>query len=156
VRDIDTQTSLIGTHYFGAMNPQQSSRRQNRTIAIGPIVNVTPPAKVQPAGIVMVSGNWSLKLGDNRSSSSADLTLSQNGNIVYGTGNIDRGSNITLQAAAMGMVTDRRLSLDLVTLGDVSLYRLSLAIRNHSVTGRYSAFIPKASKITGVAKGERL
>ena len=150
----NTQTFPIGTRYFGPTNSQQSSRVQNQTIAIRPVVNVTAPAKISSAGIVNVSGNWSLKLDDN-TSKKADLTLFQNGNAVYGTGNINPGTNAKLQAAASGTVTGTWLNLNLVSLGKVSLYRFSLTISKDSVTGSYRALTPGASQITGNAKGER-
>jgi hypothetical protein len=154
VKDVDTQTFPIGTRYFGTTNPQQSSRVQNQTIATRPVANVTTPAKISSAGIAKVSGSWSLKLDDN-TSRKADLTLFQNGNAVYGTGDINQGTNTTLQAAASGTVTGSMLNLNLVSLGKVSLYRFSLTIIRDSVTGSYSALTPGASQITGTAKGER-
>ena len=150
----DTQTFPIGTRYFGATNSKQSSRVQNQTIAIRPVVNVTAPAKISSAGIANLSGSWSLKLDDS-TSRKADLTLFQNGNAVYGTGNMNQGTNTTLQAAASGTVTGSKLNLNLVSLGKVSLYRFSLTISKDSLTGSYSALTPGASQITGTAKGER-
>ena len=154
VKDIDTQTFPIGTHYFGITNSQQSSRAQNQTVAIRPAENVTAPAKISSAGIAKVSGSWSLKLDDNTSRNAA-LTLFHNGDTVYGTGYMNQGTNTTLQAAASGAVTGNRLNLNLVSLGKVSLYRFSLTISNDSVMGSYSALTPGASQITGTAKGER-
>ena len=142
----DTQTFPIGTRYFGPTNSQQSSRVQNQTIAIRPVVNVTAPAKISSAGIAKISGSWSLKLDDN---------TSKKADAVYGTGNINPGTNATLQAAASGTVTGTRLNLNLVSLGKVSLYRFSLTISKDSVTGSYRALTPGASQITGNAKGER-
>ena len=154
MKDTDTSTSPMGTHYYGALNPQQSSLVQNQNLAIRPVVNVTAPAKISPAGIAKVSGSWSLKLDDN-TSRKADLTLFQNGNAVYGTGNMNQGTNTTLQAAASGTVTGNKLNLNLVSLGKVSLYRFSLTISKDSVTGSYSALTPGAPQITGTAKGGR-
>ena len=154
VKDTGTSTSSMGTHYYGALNPQQSSRVQNQTLAVSPVVDVTAPAETSSAGIAKVSGSWSLKLDDNMSSK-ADLTLFQNGNAVYGTGNMNPGTNNTLQAAASGIVTGNKLNLNLVSLGKISLYRFFLMINKDSVTGSYSASTPGAPQITGTAKGGR-
>ncbi|VVB64010.1 Uncharacterised protein [uncultured archaeon] len=154
VKGADAQTFSIGTRYFGTMNPQQSSRVQNQTIAIRPVMKVTTSAEISSAGIANVSGSWSLKL-DNNTSGKANLSLFQNGNAVYGTGNINQGTNTTLQAAASGTVTDSRLNLYLVSLGKVSLYSFSLTISKDSVNGSYSALTPGESQIIGTAKGER-
>lgn len=154
VKDSDTSTSTIGTHYYGALNPQQSSRVQNQTVAIRPVVNVTAPDRTSSAGTVKVSGNWSLTLDDN-TSRKVDLTLFQNGDAVYGTGNMTRGANTTLQAAASGTVTGARLVLNLVSLRKVGLYRFSLLISRDSATGSYSALTPGGSRIGGTASGVR-
>ena len=79
----------MGTHYYGALNPLQSSLVQNQTLATRQAVNVAEPAKISPAGIAAVSGSWSLKLDDN-TSRMADLALFQSGDAVYGTGNMNQ------------------------------------------------------------------
>jgi hypothetical protein len=154
VRDIGTQTSPIGTRYFGTTNSQQSSQVQNHTIAISPTAKVTAPVKISSAGITNVSGSWTVMLDDNKTKKAA-LTLLQNGNAVYGTGNVSQGTNTTLLATASGTVEGSGLNLNLVSLGKLSLYRFSLTISNDSVTGSYSTLTPGASQITGTAKGER-
>lgn len=154
LKDSDTSTSTIGTHYYGAMNPQQSGRVQNQTATIRPVVNLTDPYETSPAAIAKVSGNWSLILDDN-TSSKVDLTLFQNGDAVYGTGDMNRGANTTLQAVASGTVTGTRLDLNLVSFGKVSLYRFSLMMSKDSATGSYSALTPGATQIAGSTKGMR-
>lgn len=109
VKNTDTPTSSMGTHYYGALNPLQSSLVQNQTLATRQAVNVDEPTRISPAGIAMVSGSWSLKLDDN-TSSKADLSLFQGGDAVYGTGNMNQGSNSTLQVAASGTVTGNELT----------------------------------------------
>ena len=154
VKETDTQTASMGTQYYGASNPQQSILVHNQTIAIRPVVNVTAPVRISSAGVTKVSGGWSLKLDDN-TSMKATLTLFQNGNAVYGTGNMNLGTNTTLLAAASGTVTGSTLNLNLVSFEKVRLYRISLTISKDSVTGIYSALTPGASQTTGTAKGER-
>lgn len=154
VKDSDASTSTIGTHYYGALNPQQSSRMQNQTVAISPVVNVTAPDETPSVGIAKVSGNWSLML-DNNTSRKVDLTLFQNGDAVYGTGNVNQGANTTLLAVASGTVTGTRLNLNLVSVGKVSLHRFSLMMGKDSAMGSYSALTPGASRIAGTARGTR-
>lgn len=154
VKDSDASTSTIGTHYYGALNPQQSSRVQNQTVAIRPVVNVTAPDETPSVGIAKVSGGWSLML-DNNTSRKVDLTLFQNGEAVYGTGNVNQGANTTLLAVASGTVTGTRLDLNLVSVGKVSLHRFSLMMSKDSATGSYSALTPGASRIAGTARGTR-
>ena len=154
VKDTDIQTTSIGTQYFGPMNPQQSSRIQNLTTAVKPIVNITSSAEISSTRTVKVSGNWSLRLDDN-ASRKASLTLFQNGNVVYGTGKIRQSTN-ELQAVASGTITGSKLDLNLVSLGKVRLYRFYLTISKDSVAGSYIVLTPRAaSKFTGTANGER-
>jgi hypothetical protein len=152
VKDTDTPTLPIGTHYYGAMTSQQPSRVQNQTVAVSPIVNVIVPAKIPSAGIAKVSGIWSLKLNDNTSRKVA-LTLFQNGDAVYGTGNINLDANTSMKAAASGTVTGDKVILDIVSSGKVSLYRISMTISGDSATGTYTAFSPGLPPSTGTAEG---
>ena len=152
MKDTDTPTLPIGTHYYGAMTSQQSSRVQNQTVAVSPIVNVIVPAKIPSSGIAKVSGIWSLKLNDNTSRKVA-LTLFQNGDAVYGTGNINLDANTTMKAAASGTVTGDKVILDIVSSGKVSLYRISMTIGEDSATGTYTAFSPGLPPSTGTAEG---
>ncbi len=128
----------MGTRYFGTTNPKQPSLVQ-----------------ISSYRTANVSGDWSLVLDDN-TSRTAVLTLFQNGNAVYGTGDMNQGNNTSLKAAASGTVKGSRLNMNLVLLGKLSLYRLSLTISEDSINGSYSAFTPGTYQIAGIAKGRAL
>jgi hypothetical protein len=85
----------------------------------------------------------------------AVLTLFQSGDAVYGSGNVKLDANTTTMAAASGTLAGSELNLDLVTLGKVNLYRLTLMVSGESATGNYTAYSPSSSTSTGTAKGTR-
>lgn len=119
--------------------------------------NTTAPAPAQvaaPAEPTSISGSWSLELADSASRTAA-LTLWQSGDAVFGSGNVNLDANTTMVAAASGILTGNELSLDLVTLGKVNLYRLTLMVSGDSVTGNYTSYSPSASPSTGTAKGTK-
>ena len=100
------------------------------------------------------SGSWSLVLNDS-ASRTAVLTLFQNGDAVYGTGNLNLDANTTLIAAASGTIAGDKLSLDVVSLGKVSLYRITMTLSGDSATGDYTTFNPSVASTTGTVNGVR-
>jgi hypothetical protein len=99
-----------------------------------------------------VSGNWHLVLTDSVRRS-VNLFLSQNGDVIYGTGNMTSG-NITQQAAAFGTIAATQLSLKLISFTDFNLYQLTLDLKTPLINGDYKAVSPKANNTwTGSATG---
>jgi hypothetical protein len=134
-----------------AQDLSQTSPVQN------PTANTTASAPAQvaaPAEQTSLSGSWSLELTDSASRTAA-LTLWQSGDAVFGSGNVNLDANTTMVAAASGTLTGNELNLDLVTLGKVNLYRLTLMVSGESATGNYTAYSPLASPSTGTAKGTK-
>ena len=147
--------SVGSTLSSGATNPKQARSEETSQInATQPVVaNTTAP--VQPttsSDKASVSGSWSLVLNDSTSRTAA-LTLFQNGDAVYGTGNINLDANTTMMAAAGGTITGDKLNLDLISLKKVNLYRISMTLNGDSATGDYTAFSPSSASTTGTANG---
>jgi hypothetical protein len=140
-----------------ASNPQQARNQElNQTPITEPTVTnstvpVQPKTSSEPTA---ASGSWSLVLNDS-TSRTAVLTLFQDGNILYGTGNLNLDANTTLIAAASGTISGDKLNLDIVSLGRVSLYRISMILSGNSATGSYTAFDPSSASTTGTAEGIR-
>ena len=63
--------------------------------------------------------------------------------------------NDTQIAVASGSIKGDMLNLDLVSLEDLRLYRLSMTVSGNSVTGSDKAFSSSESPLTGPAKGLR-
>jgi hypothetical protein len=142
----------------GATSPKEArSQDQNTTVAppaVAAEVNVPAKPTTSP-DLTIVSGSWSLELNDS-SSRKAILTLFQNGDAVYGTGNLDLDANTTMMAAASGTVTGDQVNLDVVSLGKVSLYRISMTVNGDSAAGSYTAFSPGSAQTTGTTEGLKL
>ncbi|VVB63380.1 Uncharacterised protein [uncultured archaeon] len=144
-----------GTLSSGATNPHQARSEETNQINTPQPVVANTTAPVQPttsSDTTSVSGSWSLELNDSVSRTAA-LTLFQNGDAVYGTGSINLDANTTMIAAAFGTITGDRLNLDLVSLGKVNLYRISMTVNGDSATGSYTAFNPSSASTTGTANG---
>ena len=140
-----------------ASTPQQARNQElNQKPTNQPIVtNATIPVQSTTSSEPMAaSGSWSLVLNDS-ASRTAVLTLFQNGDAVYGTGNLNLDANTTLIAAASGTIAGDKLSLDVVSLGKVSLYRITMTLSGDSATGDYTAFNPSVASTTGTANGVR-
>lgn len=142
----------------GATSPQEARNQdQNTTVeppAVAAEANVSEKPTTSP-GLTIVSGSWSLDLNDS-ASRKAIITLFQNGDAVYGTGNLDLDANTTMMAAASGTVTGDQVNLDIVSLGKVSLYRISMTANGDSATGSYTAFSPGSAPTPGTMEGEKL
>lgn len=141
----------------GATNPKDArSEEQNQTPITQP-VETNSTSVVQPktsSGPVTAAGSWSLELNDS-TSKIAGLTLFQNGDTIYGTGNVNLDANTTLMAAASGTISGDNLNLDLVSIEKVKLYRISMTLNGDSAAGSYAAFSPGATLVTGTATGTR-
>ena len=161
-------TPVGGTLSSAATSPKEArSQDLDQINPTQPVVaNTTAP--VQPTApsdratssntttsATTVSGTWSLVLNDS-ASRTADLTLFQSGDAVYGTGNINLDPTTTMIAAASGTIAGDKLNLDVVSLGKVSLYRISMTLSGDSATGSYITYSPGASSpISGTATGIR-
>ena len=144
----------------GATNPQEARGQDlNQTVATPTVAaDANANVKAKPAmssELVIVSGSWSLDLNDS-ASRKAILTIFQNGDAVYGTGNLNLDANTAMIAAASGTVTGDQVNLGIISLGKVSLYRIVMTINGDSATGSYTAFSPGLPPSTGTAKGLRL
>jgi hypothetical protein len=142
----------------GATNPQEARSQDQNLTAANPTVIADANAQVKPtmsSELAIVSGSWSLELNDS-ASHKAVLTMFQNGDAVYGTGNLNLDANTTMAAAASGTVTGDQINLDVVSSGKVSLYRISMTVNGNSTTGSYTTFDPGLPPSTGTVKGLRL
>lgn len=98
-----------------------------------------------------VSGNWSFELTDNLTGD-LDLTLFQVGSVVFGNGQIAINES-DLVATASGIIDGNKLDLDVVTLEDVTLYKLNLNVATRSISGSYVVYNVEGGSFTGAAVG---
>ena len=141
----------------GASTPQQAkSQELNQTITTQPVATNVVPSTAAPstqARPTSVAGTWSLEIAAG-TPIYANITLVQSEDAVYGKGTI-MDENDTQTAVASGSIKGDMLNLDLVSLENLRLYRLSMTVSGNSVTGSNIAFSPSESPSTGPAKGLR-
>ena len=141
----------------GASTPQLArSQELNQTIATQSVATDVVPSTAAPstqARPTSVAGTWSLEI-DVGTPIYSNITLVQSEDAVFGKGEIMDG-NDTQTAVASGSIKGDMLNLDLVSLENLRLYRLSMTVSENSVTGSNTAFSPSESPSTGPAKGLR-
>jgi hypothetical protein len=136
----------------GASTTQQArNQEQNQTVATQPVAtNVFTSTQARPTS---VAGTWSLEIAAG-TPIYANITLVQSEDAVFGKGKIMDG-NDTETAVASGSIKGDMLNLDLLSLENLRLYRLSMTVSGDSATGSNTAFSPNESPSTGPAKGMR-
>jgi hypothetical protein len=105
------------------------------------------------SSVASMGGSWSFELNDS-SKRDVALALFQSGNYVYGAGNM-REENSTHQLAASGSIQDETMDLDIITLGTINLYKLTLDLSGDSAVGDYQAFSASGDAWKGSAEGLR-
>jgi hypothetical protein len=141
-----------GNHSAVATTSQlANSQDQNQMITQPVVTNVIAPNQARPTS---ASGTWSLEMADTISRN-VTMTLFQSGDAVFGKGEIREDNNTILTAAASGSVAANELTLDLVSLDKIELYRLSLIVSGDSLTGNYTAFSIIEAPLTGIVRGFR-
>lgn len=140
----------------GSTNPQQARSQENQTIATQSVATdgeSTTDAQSTQARPTSVAGTWSLEI-DAGTPVYANITLVQSEDAVFGKGKI-MYENDTQTAVASGSIKGDMLSLDLLSVEDPKLYRLSMTVSGNSATGSNTAYSPNESPSTGPAKGLR-
>ena len=115
-------------------------------------VSATSPGispTTSPASIV--AGNWTFQLRDSKNRF-ISLTLFQFEDAVFGTGNMNDGGD-TMKVSASGSVAADKLSLDVISSGTISLYRLKLNLSGSSASGEYRAFSTNHDPWIGIVEG---
>lgn len=98
-----------------------------------------------------VAGRLSLTLTDNQVRST-NLILSQSGDAIFGRGYMVAG-NTTQDVSATGSVKGSEVDLDLLTMNDITLFRLDLNLSGSALTGDYTAYNATSAPWTGSAEG---
>jgi hypothetical protein len=116
----------------------------------------TADSELPPSGsaAVTASGSWSLVLNDTVQRDMS-LSLFQNGESVYGAGNIREG-NSTAQVTASGTAKDGKLNLDVVSVGSIGMFKMALDLNGDAGTGTYVAFSANGDSWQGSAEGLRI
>jgi hypothetical protein len=169
-RSIDDMgvTRTVNTGSFSSGSPSsESSSSESDTGSFGtgssedaqtgqePVgVNSNVQTQPQSSESTPISGKWSMEFNYG-APPKASLNLFQNGDVVYGTGAIVLDPKTNLEVAAGGTVMGNQMNLDIISLGNVSLYSISMTVIGNSASGTYTAYRPGASPISGTATGLR-
>jgi hypothetical protein len=153
---------ILGEHFgnnssSGASTSRQASIQvQNQTMATQPVaanVITSTASQSTQARPTSAAGTWTFEIASGKPIY-ANITLVQSEDAVFGKGKI-MDENDTKTAVASGSIKGDVLNLDLVSLEDLRLYRLSMTVSGNSVTGSNTAYSPSESPSTGPAKGLR-
>lgn len=147
-----TRTVNTGSFSSGSPSSESSGADQTGQERVG--ANSDVQTQPQSSESTPISGKWSMEFNFG-APPKASLTLFQNGDVVYGTGVIVLDPKTNLQAAAGGTVMGNQMNLDIISLGNVSLYSISMTVIGNSASGSYTAYRPGASQISGTATGLR-
>jgi hypothetical protein len=146
-------TRTVNTGSFSSGSPSSESSSPdliNQTIGVNSDAQTQPPS----SDSTPIQGKWSMEFNFG-SPPKATLNLFQNEDKVYGTGAIFLDPKTNLEVAAGGTVMGDKMNLDIISLGNVSLYSISMTIIGNSASGTYTAYRPGASPISGTATGLR-
>lgn len=112
--------------------------RDSGTPAAGADAAMDPPLEAEkPEPNVNVAGPWSLDLKD-RVTRHLDLALVQNRDAIFGQGALT-GGNGTERVTASGSIANGRLSLTMMPVGSLDLYKFDLTT-DPDTTGTYTAY----------------
>jgi hypothetical protein len=158
LRNTSKNTSIFepipSTIAGGGDTPQQSralaqSASQTQTQAEAPKASESTTAESTPSA----KGSWSLHLL-GQSPRDVSITLYQSGNAIFGKGDLSQG-NTSSEAAASGSLSGNQMTLDIITLQSVALYRATLTLTGDKVAGSYQGFSVSGDTWTGDVSGSR-
>lgn len=98
-----------------------------------------------------IAGGWTLTL-DNAGTKSLKLTLYQNNDAVFGSGDITVSGN-TNPVSAGGTLQGNSLILYVIPSEEPSLYRIDMLVGPGSMTGSYVFSVQAATQQSGSASG---
>lgn len=156
-RSLDTGSDFTGVVQSGSSNTESQDLGPTSSMISGENSSSQASGDVQPAepeGSAPISGRWSMELNYG-APPKASLNLFQNESVIYGTGVIVLDSKTNLDVAASGSLIGDKLNLDMVSLGNVSLYRASMTVIENSASGTYTAYSPNAPPISHTITGIR-
>ncbi len=129
---------------FGDTQTEQAPIGENSDAQIESLSTASTP----------ISGKWSMEFNFG-SPPKATLNLYQDGEKVYGTGVIVLDPKTNLEIAAGGTIVGNQMNLNIISLGNVSLYSVAMTVIGNSASGTYTAYRPGESQIGGTATGLR-
>ena len=155
-REIWSQESGIDFSQIGEPlenNSSVVSPESRAEVAPNQVEDKTAPSSAMISTAESMEGNWSLQLSDSKNRFMA-LRLYVSGDAIFGTGTINDGIK-TERLSASGSLAGENVSLDVVTSGEVSLYRFNLIKEVNSLLGQYRAFPAQGEAWSGMVQANR-
>lgn len=136
-----------------AAGTEENAATETNNTASSTSTASTAQSELPPSenAVASAGGSWSLALNDTVQRDMA-LSLFQNGESVYGAGNIREG-NSTTQVTASGTVSDGKLNLDVVSVGSIVVYKMALDLNGDSGSGTYQALSANGDSWQGSVDG---
>jgi hypothetical protein len=116
------------------------------------VASIDSGVRTAPVGsLANIAGDWTLTL-DNAEIKSLKLTLYQNNDAVFGSGDITVSGDAN-PVSAGGTLNGNSLTLYVVPSGEPSLYRINMMVGPGSMTGSYVFSKQAVSQQSGSASG---
>jgi hypothetical protein len=116
------------------------------------VASIDSGVRTAPAGsLANIAGDWTLTL-DNAETKSLKLTLYQNNDAVFGSGDITVSGDAN-PVSAGGTLNGNSLTLYVVPSGEPSLYRINMMVGPGPMTGSYVFSKQAAAQQSGSASG---
>jgi hypothetical protein len=112
----------------------------------------TPPAV--SGSLTNVAGTWTLDLNDDAAARRLLLTLHQNNDAVFGSGEIAVLGNTT-SVSAGGVLKGNSLTLYVIPSGDSGLYEMTLTVGTGTLNGNYIFSMHLMAQLNGIATGSQ-
>lgn len=132
------------------LDPSQMGESMDMPLSQELINAVVPPTETDADNSldnVNLTGAWTLDLkGD--APEQMKLYLIQNEDVVMGQGVINRG-NKTENATASGSISGQKLSLTVMSVGVLDLYKLNLSLSTLKAAGTYAVYMADGSSRSG-------
>ncbi|MCJ7443703.1 MAG: hypothetical protein MUO26_04095 [Methanotrichaceae archaeon] len=149
-RSLQENKSLIWTPMPNSLSGSGNTPLESRTISED---QDNAQTSATPAKDNRVAGSWSFELNDTPSKQVV-LTLFQIEDAVFGSGSI-KDRNNTFVTAASGKIGGEQLDLNIVSIGTIALYRLSMKSNDDSASGIYKIYEASGQTRTGNVQGIR-
>lgn len=146
--------ALLASHAAAQEDIFNISNKTGMTPGVPPKDSGVWSAPASPGPLANVAGAWTLALNDDLAARSLKLTLYQNNDAVFGSGDITVLGNTNV-ASAGGILTGSRLTLYVLPSGDPGLYVINLIVGPGSMNGNYVFSTPGAAQLSGVVSGSQ-
>jgi hypothetical protein len=152
LNNIALALSVLALLVFSAAAQEDVYNVSKQTGMTSGVASIDSGVRTAPvSSLANIAGGWTLNL-DNAETKSLKLTLYQNNDAVFGSGDITVSGN-TNPISAGGTLQGNSLILYVIPSGEPSLYRIDMMVGPGSMTGSYVFSAQAATQQSGPASG---